>query len=162
MKNWNRFASPRREAHHCVQIDSEERRHPRCQRYDRQTPSAEGLLGVGVSQFQVDCTAWLDFDGQLVHRRLFEQTRQVHRSLVTEFMPVLRVPRVNEQIQLPVAHEVQLEGFVPVEHQVAGAHHRARFVHPVALQHAVQVSQAAASCNFPANRYIRVDLRRAK
>lgn len=63
-------------------------------------------------------------------------------------MPVLWVPRIDEQIQLPIAYEVQLEGFVPVEHQVTGSHHRTCFVYPVALQYAVQVSQATTSCKF--------------
>jgi len=63
-------------------------------------------------------------------------------------MPVLWVPRINEQIQLPIAYEIQLEGLVPVEHQIACSHYRARFVHPVALQYAVQVPQATTSCNF--------------
>ena len=56
-------------------------------------------------------------------------------------MAELRVPRVDEEVQLSAREKVQLECLIPVEHEVAGADDRARLVHVVTLEHAVEVAE---------------------
>lgn len=52
---------------------------------------------------------------------------------------MLRIPRVYENVQLLVAHQIQLEGFIPVELQITRSHNCTCLVDTVAFQHAVQV-----------------------
>lgn len=69
-------------------------------------------------------------------------------------MSVLRIPRIYQQVQLPVSDQVQLERFVPVEDYITSADDGSSLMDSVALQDAVQVPQpgrVSAGCNRHSN-----------
>jgi hypothetical protein len=75
-----------------------------------------------------------------MNRRLPKDRTQRQSAPIAQLMPVLRIPRVDQHVQLLVAHQVQLERLVPVKLQIARSHHRPRFMDSVTLQHTIQVA----------------------
>lgn len=80
--------------------------------------SLEHTLNFLPSPKKNQLTPRFYFQCELMQRSGFQQRRQIHRAFVTQFVPVLRIPRVNKQIQLLVVDQIQFETFVPVENQI--------------------------------------------
>ena len=58
--------------------------------------------------------------------RLAEQVAEPQRGAVTQPVPQLRVPGVDQELDLHVVQEIQLESLVPVEIQASGPHNSSR------------------------------------
>ncbi len=57
-------------------------------------------------------------------------------------MPQLRIPRVNEEFDLEVVHEVEVETLVPVKVDAATSDDRPRLVNVIDRDDAVEVANA--------------------